>query len=339
MEHVCNAWWNQALAWRDFFLNMCISPIDAFYGERNPETGKRRVVFKRDQATADLVNNWVTIPCGRCRECKIRKKREWALRCEHEASLHLENTWLYLSYDDKHLPHRGSLCKPDLQKFLKDLRAWESYEANVCRCGSRPQCFLGECPRRRNNYRHFKFFACGEYGPSDGRPHYHVLLFGFAFPDQVRFAERDGKTVYNSDLLENRLWKKGFTEIGDVNFDSIAYCAKYVAKKDDRIDDAYRVAGYEPEFVNMSRRPGIGRRWFEQYGEEALRNDSVLLKGREVNVPRYYDALYEVQEPEKIKAIKKERASRFDSDEMRSTRLLSRKKIVESKYHLFHGGA
>ena len=29
-----------------------------------------------------------------------------------------------------------------------------------------------------------RYLLCGEYGEKRGRPHFHILLFGYAFPDR-----------------------------------------------------------------------------------------------------------------------------------------------------------
>ena len=39
----------------------------------------------------------------------------------------------------------------------------------------------------------------------------------------------------------------------------------------------------------MSRRPGIGYPWLVKYGSETYRDDSCIIRGKEVKPPRYYD--------------------------------------------------
>mgnify|MGYP000379815928 CR=1 FL=1 len=298
---------------------MCVSPIDGWRSAERSVTGKRAVVFDLRRGLHDRP---VIVPCGRCIECRLRKKREWALRCQHEASLHDENTLLVLTYDDEHLPALGSLRKAHLSSFLKRLRS---------RSGKR-----------------FKFFACGEYGGRFDRPHYHVLLFGLGFPDKVPGPERNGYKSWNSEVLD-ATWAQGITEIGEVTFDGIAYVAKYITKKDDRDEGWLRAHGYEPEFIHMSRggakdrdgvvSRGIGYDWWKQFGNELLQHDSVLLKGKEVSVPRYYDGLNETSEPEEVQKIKAARQRCVDADEMRTPRLMSREKVLESADSLFTGGS
>lgn len=87
----------------------------------------------------------------------------------------------------------------------------------------------------------FRYYAVGEYGERTQRPHYHVLLFG-KFPTK--------------EVLEH-CWPYGGIHIGFLSVDSGAYCAGYVTKKMTGKDDE-RLKGRHPEFVRMSRKPGIG---------------------------------------------------------------------------------
>jgi hypothetical protein len=76
-----------------------------------------------------------------------------------------------------------------------------------------------------------KFYMCGEYGPKLGRPHFHALLFGHDFSDRKLWSTTPaGSKLYRSAELE-KLWDKGFSSVGDANFESAAYVARYIMKK------------------------------------------------------------------------------------------------------------
>ena len=62
------------------------------------------------------------LPCGQCIGCRLERSRQWAMRCLHEASLHENNAFITLTYDDSNLPRGGSLDYSDFQKFMKRLR-------------------------------------------------------------------------------------------------------------------------------------------------------------------------------------------------------------------------
>lgn len=67
----------------------------------------------------------------------------------------------------------------------------------------------------------------------------------------------------------------------------------------DLAPDHYRVVdpmtgeiGYRvPEFLRCSLKPGIGAAWYMMYGREVAETNSVVIHGKEVKPPRYYDKL------------------------------------------------
>jgi len=153
----------------------------------------------------------------------------------HEASLCPVNSFVTLTYDDHH--YKPSLDYRDFQLFMKRLRK---------------RCFLP-----------VRFFAAGEYGDQDNRPHFHALLFGAGFPNNGMV----GKQIFRSKVLED-LWPLGFSSVGEVNRTTASYVAKYVIdKKSASYDEDYykrvhlqtgEVVNVAPEFGRMSLRPGIG---------------------------------------------------------------------------------
>jgi len=186
--------------------------------------------------------------------------------------MHDDNCFLTLTYADEKLPAYGSLDRDAVPKFMKRLR----------KSGVKA-----------------RYFQCGEYGDK-GRPHYHVCLFGHAFPDREYAREsKAGFPLYRSPALE-RLWRDGFSDIGDLTFESAAYCARYVMKKitGARAEEHYarvdeetgEVVYLEPEYATMSRNPGLGASWFERFRAEVYPSDTVLVRGRLSRPPRYYDS-------------------------------------------------
>lgn len=231
----------------------------------------------------------VQVPCGQCVGCKLERSRQWAVRCMHEASLHLDNSYLTLTYDDAHLPYHGVLQVRDFQLFMKRVR-------------------------RAFSTRRIGVFYCGEYGEKDWRPHFHACLFGLDFPDRVVCGTNErGDNLYSSAVL-SEFWDAGFAVIGDVTFESAGYVARYCLKKitGDKAEAWYRrfdpgtgeIYSLPPEFAHMSLRPGIGKRWFEKFGSELEDDDTVVSRGVEVSVPRYYDKL---RDKSRMVAVKKQR--------------------------------
>lgn len=280
-------------------------------------------MFSRREGFADLP---VTVPCGNCVGCKVEKSRKWAVRCMHEASLHVHNSFVTLTYNNENLPRRGTLVKRDLQLFFKRLRKALDVK--------------------------FRYFAVGEYGDKYGRPHYHVLFFGLDFPDKIFIRKRGDYQVYRSPRLES-IWEKGLCEIGIVSFASATYCARYVLKKcrkedeewyyqrlDPRSGELYRV---EPEFAVMSRGGryggnGIGHDWIKKYGDEVYLHDSLVVNGKECKPVDYYDRVLEKVDPKLHRRIKRKRELAVNPDESDVRRLEVKEKVLKSRLKTYSKG-
>lgn len=201
------------------------------------------------------------VPCGKCPPCKTRRVNEWVFRLMWEEEYNSTSShFVTLTYDTAHVPLTPngfmSLRKRDLQLFFKRLRKL--------------------CPGSS-----VKYYACGEYGTQNNRPHYHAIIFNV--PDQELYA---------------RAWSLGETQFGTVDVgtcttDSVAYCLKYIDK------DSYRARTYrhsrddrEREFPLMSK--GLGAGYAEQSGvkrwhtSDLSRNYLVKKSGHRVAMPRYY---------------------------------------------------
>lgn len=143
------------------------------------------------------------------------------------------------------------------------------------------------------------YYSGGEYGEIHGRPHYHAAFFGIDFYDRIyREKTRAGTKVFTSPTLD-KLWGMGFASVGDLNFQSAAYIARYIMKK--RTGDArkqdYEILDIETgelqyrkkEYNAMSRRRGIGHTWLQRYQADIYPHGKVIARGKTLPTPRYYD--------------------------------------------------
>lgn len=235
-------------------------------------------------ATATLFN--LQLPCGQCVGCRLERSRQWAMRCIHEASLHKDNVFITLTYDDANCP--DGLEHRHFQLFMKRLR------------------------KIRPNVR---YYMCGEYGENFGRPHFHAILFNCAFPDATLWKRTTSNSlIYRSATLE-ALWPFGYSSFGGVTFESAAYVSRYVMKKiTGKPADAHytsvntytaEVFTRRPEYNRMSLKPGIGATWYDKYASDVFPHDRVIRDGTPSKPPRYYDKLLARTNPalhDKIKA-------------------------------------
>lgn len=259
----------------------CFRPIPAWRSKTvNPDTGKRSMVFTAREAYTDLQ---ITLPCGQCIGCRLERSRQWAMRCVHEASLYERNCFLTLTYSDENIPKGNTLVKKDFQDFMKRLR--KAVGTGV------------------------RYFHCGEYGEKLGRPHYHACLFNYDFPDKKLWKKSEGGDLYVSEKL-NELWGRGYCILGAVTFDSAAYVARYITKKITGPNAETHYNGRTPEYTTMSRRPGIGLEWFKKFRTDCYPSDSVIMRGKEMRPPKFYDNKFELDFPKEFFKVKANRKSK-----------------------------
>lgn len=227
----------------------------------------------------------------------------------HESGLHERNCFVTLTYDDGHLPSDGSLDRKAFRYFMDRLRKHVGYQT-------------------------VRYFHCGEYGDRGGRPHYHAILFGYDPEDKRRVARSSDHPYWTSLELE-QLWGLGRCILGNVSFESAAYVARYVTKKVTGERAKAHYGGRVPEYATMSRRPGIGRGWFEQYGDQVYPRDSVVARGFEQRPPRFYDEQLGAVAPEELFLVKRERAAKLRLEDQTEERLIVRGKVAESRANLF----
>lgn len=218
----------------------------------------------------------LALPCGGCVGCRQASARGWALRCQLELQIHDAASFTTLTYDDANKP--PTLIKRHVQLFYKRLRKANS---------------------RSKTARPIRHFTSGEYGETTGRPHYHALLYG-VHPDRKNEIED--------------AWGMGHARTYAINPGAISYVAGYTAKKTtdakhaahERLDpETGELYYWQPPFIQMSRRPGIGahaKQWRNSWRLEAIQN------GTRIPVPRYlHNAWLETATEYEIELLKDEK--------------------------------
>lgn len=268
-------------------------------------------------------NDVQVLRCSQCASCRLARSFDWAVRCTLEASLHEHNYFITLTYDDFNLPkgefidysyevYNSNLVRRDIQLFIKNLREWE---------------------RKRGN-EHIKVFYCGEYGNLTSRPHFHLVVFGASEIPDLTFGFKKGSyTFYKSKIYEG-FWSvkvpgvktkclRGFVDISEASFDTMAYTARYIFKKQGGVmkkDFFEYYEGLDPEirpairlqpFIGMSLKPGIASEYYEQHKYEIYSEDLVKIQHKfkvfRKRPPRYYDKLFDREEPKLSATVRRKR--------------------------------
>lgn len=170
--------------------------------------------------------------CGQCLTCRINRARIWTHRILLENLIHEKSTFLTLTYEEDFNPKE---LKPrDLTLFLKRLRS-------------------------KFENRKLRYYAIGEYGEDEQRPHYHLALFGLGIEEEEEIKE---------------CWPYGFIYVGDINKDSARYITGYVMKGWTKENDLVlkKLNGRHKEFMRCSNRPGIGHDAIIKIADNILKN-------------------------------------------------------------------
>lgn len=257
---------------------------------RDPNERLAEKKLSQDVLSGSAGHREITLPCGRCIGCRIKRQEAWATRCYAESKCHSESWFVTLTYDKDHYPQYGSLNHAHWQLFAK---------------------------RARRKFGPFRFFMCGEYGDESERPHYHALMFGLHLPDLSRASGMFSRHHFYESPALARSWGHGQVHIGEVNYATARYVASYTLKKinGDAAADHYsrvdvrtgEIVQLEPEYARMSLRPGVGSRWFERYWREVYVHDGVYVNDKRKPTPRYFDKLMESMSPEAVEEVQEQR--------------------------------
>lgn len=306
---------------------VCYNPIPACYNKRQFEkTGKKEihlVLHEKEKGDVKWLYNekyfphanyeYIYLPCRKCAGCRSDNSKMWMVRAVNELKLHKDNCFITLTYaDDSPIVKDDPLCLASLryrhfQNFMKRLR-------------------------KRFNSPKLKYLMCGEYGPKNGRAHFHCILFNFDFPDKkLHHLDKNFRHYYSQSLQE--LWstydKKekifiphGFVDLANCDIDCCAYVSQYVLKKldideppvfvdsyvdDDNVVHNIPLADRCPPMIRSSRNPSIGLEWYKKFGSSAVENGFIRIGERKLKTPDYYFKKFEVDNPEKFEIIKAKR--------------------------------
>lgn len=313
----------------------CYSPLQAF------RTSFGEIVFSKPKGFS-LPQ---VLSCGQCIGCRLKRSSSWACRCVNEASLYKRNSFITLTYSNDNLPNPPTLVVRDFQLFMKRFRKrlvldyYNSYlKRYLGRFGFTYKSLIKHALKR---FPKIRYLMCGEYGDRFGRPHYHAIIFNYDFPDRYLWEVKNGFNLYRSSMLED-LWPLGHCIVADFTFETAAYVARYSLKKitGKAAEQHYsfcpktgEVFSRLPEYIAMSRRPGIGKYWIDKFMSDVYPHDQLkLIDKPPMQPPKFYDSQFELVSPGEFAMIKlkrkadaKERA--VDAPNLNSQRICAEAKL------------
>lgn len=193
----------------------------------------------------------ITVGCGHCISCKMKRTREWTLRLIMESRCWPSDSiaFVTLTYDNDNLPLVGvgdlkqpTLVHRDIQLFFKRLR-------------------------RRLKY-NIKMFTVGEYGLRTGRSHYHSVLYGI--------SPRDWHFI-------NECWNHGFVLVKSFYNETAGYVAGYIQKK---LFGKSEYGLAKPPYLACSQH--LGEQYFWDNAEDICKKGYIMIKNYKYPIPRIF---------------------------------------------------
>lgn len=271
------------------------------------------------------------LPCGNCLACRLAKAQERAIRCINEASMHENNIFLTLTFDNENLPEDKNIDWEILKKFFKKLRVkYSTQKIRYYACGEYGGEFNYDNEAKvwlwdRRNYREPK--------PNLPRVHFHAIIFNYRPKDEeILYSNKHGQEVYSSMEL-TKIWGNGHISYGEVTPQSCGYVARYVTKKQNNNPKNDYVPKYgqeiydletgelicthptQPEIAFGSARPAIGATWLEKYWKTDCFNQGFIVgpapEYKKQPIPRYYWEWLDRNYPDTFKEYKELAAKAF----------------------------
>jgi hypothetical protein len=304
---------------------MCLYPRWAYiqktkeFSILNKKVISKKINLKKQNSEVNKNHkNAVMIKCRVCEECIAERAREWSVRGYAESKEWTEKIFVTLSYNKENLPitknKNPTLRKEDITKFKKRLRKFIKGKK-------------------------IKTMECGEYGEKKGRPHYHMIIWGYKPKDLKKLKMNENKDwLYTSKEIE-KIWGKGFIICGKIEAKTISYVARYTRKK---IEEKRKIEDDEKEnpYFNMSRHEGIGLKYWIKNKEKLKKQKNMIIhngqKAIAVKLPKIYIKKWIEEENQQGQRIINRVLKNFDEEikriEIFKKTSLEEIKKIEKKY-------
>jgi hypothetical protein len=242
------------------------------------------LTLKSPDGSASLCKT-VVVPCGKCLSCLKTLRNQWAFRLYQESLCSTSAIFMTLTYgknltlgfgeDPSVTPNGYFTLNPEhVTNFLKKLRKADQKRKEADGLTLIPE---GHHYPEDREYKHLKYYYCGEYGTTYQRPHYHLLLFNL----HPHF-------IHRSHQMAKEIWTKGMVDIGTFTLGSINYVVNYIVQpkfKTIREDD-----DRHPEFRRSSQKLGLNYLTPDRMQMHQERYDAQVSHpaGFLMDMPRYY---------------------------------------------------
>lgn len=218
----------------------------------------------------------VPVGCQKCIECKKQKARNWQVRLQEEIRHNKNGKFVTLTFSNE-----------SIKELTKNIEGVSGYNLDNEIATIAVRRFLERWRKKyKKSVKHWLVTELGGNGTEN--IHLHGIIW----------TNENAKTI-------NKIWKYGFTWIGDKNNDgyvnekTINYIVKYINKTDEKHKE------YNSKILTSS---GIGKQYTERedakknkYNETETKETYTTKQGINIALPIYYrNKIYTEEEKEKL---------------------------------------
>ena len=89
----------------------------------------------------------------------------------------------------------------------------------------------------------------------------------------------------------------------------------------------------KPEFNKMSLKPGIGAEWYKKYTSDVYPNDYVVIRGKKVKPPKFYDKKFKNDYPYEYDELiyKRTSSAKLHHEDNTPERLAVKEQVTKAK--------
>lgn len=221
--------------------------------------------------------------CGACEQCIAEKANNWVIRNYYEQKAHQKKCFLTLTYAET--PY--FLVRKDLTDFIKRFRNIinEDYykRQKIAKKQLNEEDYKKWKAENEKNFIKTRLFYAGEYGTAKGRPHYHVIIYGWE-DENAEYLGINKKTsiLYQSKIIQ-KAWGLGRTSYQKYNDHEIPYIALYNTAKEN-FKKAYKMTREKAKQIR-----------------KAVFSNSAMKERQRINLLKELNEIETAMEEEKLK--------------------------------------
>lgn len=268
-----------------------------------------QIEVKLDKPKIDFINGGliysILTSCGKCYNCKQNKANGWSFRIAEQLKESQSAYFVTLTYVDPPMTEKGfmTLDKKHVQDFIKRLRKIDQAPVMIS-----ADAMIDAAKGNIREKIPIKYFAAGEYGEKNKRPHYHLIIFNVRDQSSIDEAWKVGEYYEVKEKVdswekfvinEKRSYWAGSIHIDKVNINTIDYTVKYVSK--DQQANLFKAFDGIKEFNLQSK--DLGKTYLRDdvikfHKDNEQQNYLTTKRGYKIPIPKYYrDQIYKCYEP------------------------------------------